>query len=191
MKIRYLSALIFILIFAAAGAILYFSQIGHTDPKGPSSDINQSSHMKITSPAFTANASIPQKYTCDGKGINPPLAVSDVPADAKSLALIVDDPDAPVPGGFVHWILLNVDPKTSEIGENSVPSEAIPGQNGANQSRYTGPCPPTGTHRYFFKIFALDSPLNLDSSAKREDVERAMSGHILDQAELVGLYKRP
>lgn len=147
--------------------------------------------MKISSPAFQNNANIPSKYTCDGDGVNPPLAISGVPAETKSLALIVDDPDAPVPGGFVHWVLFNFDPQTSQIPENSVPAGAIQRQNSAGQSRYASPCPPSGTHRYFFKLFALDAPLALDSSAKREDVEQAMTGHILEQAELIGLYQRP
>lgn len=147
--------------------------------------------MKITSPAFEANTDIPLKYTCDGENLNPPLTISGVPAETKSLALIVDDPDAPVSGGFVHWIVFNFDPKTSEIAENSVPVSATQGQNGSGQSRYTGPCPPSGTHRYFFKLYALDSPLGLDSNAKREDVEGAIRGHTLDQAEMIGLYKRP
>lgn len=153
--------------------------------------ISQTKQMKISSPAFEANANIPAKFTCDGESINPAFTISGVPDEAKALALVMDDPDAPVPGGFVHWVLFNFGPKISEIAENSVPANAIQGQNGAGQSRYTGPCPPTGTHRYFFKLYALDSELALDSSATREDVERAMEGHILGRTELIGLYKRP
>lgn len=146
--------------------------------------------MKITSPAFEANTNIPSKYTCDGDNINPPLKFDGVPAEAKSLALIVDDPDAPVPGGFVHWVIFNIDPATNKIAENSAPENAVQGQGSSGESKYVAPCPPSGTHRYFFKLFALDANLDLDSSATREDVELAMKGHILDQAELIGLYQR-
>ena len=188
MNARFLSAIFFAIIVAAAGAIWHANK-----PAGEPAviNINQTNHMKITSPAFENNSGIPAKYTCDGENINPPLAISDVPAEAKSLALILDDPDAPVSGGFVHWVVFNFDPPTTGSGENSAPAGAIQGQNGASQSRYTGPCPPTGTHRYFFRLYALDEKLDLGASAKREDVLQAMQGHILDQTELIGLYKRP
>lgn len=146
--------------------------------------------MKITSSAFENNAGIPAKYTCDGESVNPPLEFSDVPAEAKNLALIMDDPDAPVPGGFVHWVVFNIDPTTEEIAENSAPANAVQGQGSTGEEKYVSPCPPSGTHRYFFKLYALNVMLNLDSSTKREDVELAMKGHILGQAELIGLYQR-
>lgn len=146
--------------------------------------------MKIESSAFGNNSGIPVKFTCDGQGINPELKFSSVPKEAKSLALIVDDPDAPVSGGFVHWVVFNINPATKEIAENSSPAGAIEGTNGADHTGFVGPCPPTGTHRYFFKLYALDSALDLDSTAKRENVEQAMESHIIEQAELIGLYKR-
>ncbi|TRZ54516.1 YbhB/YbcL family Raf kinase inhibitor-like protein [archaeon] len=146
--------------------------------------------MKISSPAFGENESIPSKFTCDGESISPPLEITGVPGNAQSLALIIDDPDAPMAGGFVHWVVFNINPDTKEIKENSVPENAIEGTTSAGQPGYVGPCPPTGTHHYQFKAYALDTTLDLDSSAKREDVEKAMEGHILDQAMLVGLYKR-
>lgn len=146
--------------------------------------------MKIESPVFQNNESIPAKYTCDGENVSPSLEIKDVPENAKSLALILDDPDAPVAGGFVHWIVFNIDPATKEIGENSAPQNAIEGTNSAGRVGYTSPCPLSGTHRYLFKLYALDATLALDSSAKRENVEKAMEGHILDQATLVGLYQR-
>lgn len=151
---------------------------------------NQSKNMEITSPVFENNANIPAKYSCDGENINPPLEISAVPSEAKSLALIMDDPDAPIAGGFVHWVAFNIDPATKTIGENSHPASGIEGTNSAGKIGYASPCPPSGTHRYFFKLYALDNMLTLDSSAKREDTEKAMQGHILDQAELIGLYQK-
>ncbi|PIU78690.1 MAG: YbhB/YbcL family Raf kinase inhibitor-like protein [Candidatus Moranbacteria bacterium CG_4_10_14_3_um_filter_44_15] len=146
--------------------------------------------MKITSSAFQNNENIPPKYTCDGENASPPLEISDVPAEAKSLALVVDDPDAPLAGGFVHWVVFNINSGTDSIGENSTPQGAVEGMNSAGRTGYTSPCPPSGTHRYFFKLYALGTMLSLDSSATREDVEKAMEGKILDQAILVGLYQR-
>lgn len=144
--------------------------------------------MKITSFAFENNAKIPAKYTCDGENINPPLAFLDIPANAKSLALIVDDPDAPI-GTFVHWILYNLDPGLTEINENSVPKIGQRGVTSAGSSKFVGACPPFGTHRYFFKLYALDLILNLTNPDKTV-LEKAMQGHILEKAELIGLFKR-
>jgi len=145
--------------------------------------------MKISSIAFEQNGQIPKKYTCDGSDVNPPLKFEGVPAEAKSLALIVDDPDAPV-GTWVHWVLWNIDPKTSEIKENSVPKSAKQGMNDFRKHDYGGPCPPSGTHRYFFKLYALDITLNLGPNATKGDIESSIKGHILANAELIGLYKR-
>lgn len=122
--------------------------------------------MKITSPSFQENAFIPSKYTCDGENINPPLVISDVSADAKSLALIVDDPDAPV-GTFVHWLVWNIPPRVGEIKEGSLPEGSIQGTNDFGKKEYGGPCPPSGTHRYFFRLYALNQELNLPEGAKR------------------------
>ncbi|MCD6500585.1 YbhB/YbcL family Raf kinase inhibitor-like protein [bacterium] len=145
--------------------------------------------MKIESSAFKENQSIPEKYTCDGENVNPLLKISEVPEAAKSLVLIVDDPDAPM-GTWVHWTVWNVSSKTTEIPENSVPEGAIEGMTDFGKPGYGGPCPPSGTHRYFFKLYALDTTLGLSSSAKKVDLEKAMEGHILDKAELIGLYSR-
>ena len=145
--------------------------------------------MKLSSPVFENNGIIPPKFTCDGEGVNPPLEISDVPAGAKSLALIVDDPDAPA-GDWVHWTVWNIKPDTKLVDENSVPPEAIEGITDFGKPGYGGPCPPSGTHRYQFKLYALDISLDLDSGAKKADVEKAMEGHILDQTDLVGLYQR-
>ena len=145
--------------------------------------------MKILSPAFEANQTIPPKYTCDGENINPPLQIYDVPAGAKSLVLIFDDPDAPM-GTWVHWTIWNIPPETKEIGENSAPIGAVEGITSFGSRGYGGPCPPSGTHRYFFKLYALDAMLDLPQSAKASDIKKAMKSHILDNAELIGLYKR-
>ncbi|MCX7771085.1 MAG: YbhB/YbcL family Raf kinase inhibitor-like protein [Proteobacteria bacterium] len=145
--------------------------------------------MRITSPAFSNNTLIPKKYTCDGEDVNPPLEFHEVPANAKSLALIVDDPDAPM-GTWVHWVLFNIPPNYKGIEENSVPEGAIEGINDFKKLKYGGPCPPSGTHRYFFKLYALDSLINLKGTIKKDDLERAMKGHIIEKAELIGLYSR-
>lgn len=145
--------------------------------------------MTITSPVFNHNGFIPKKYTCDGEDINPPLEISGVPVNAKSLVLVVDDPDAPGKT-WVHWTLWNINPQTTRIDENSVPAGAVGGVTDFGKPGYGGPCPPSGTHRYFFKIYALDTILNLPASTRKSDLERAMQKHILDQAELIGLYKR-
>lgn len=145
--------------------------------------------MRITSPAFDNNASLPSRYTCDGEDINPPLGLVDVPAEAQSLALIVDDPDAPA-GTWVHWTVWNIPPDVRSLGENSVPSGAGEGMTSFGRTGWGGPCPPSGIHRYFFKLFALDTVLNLTSSVDITTLEKAMEGHILARAELIGWYKR-
>lgn len=145
--------------------------------------------MQLTSPAFQNNAPIPREYTCDGKDTSPPLQISGVPVETKSLVLIVDDSDAPR-GDFVHWLVWNIYPKTEEIAVNSVPVGAVEGTTDFGRTGYGGPCPPSGTHHYQFKLYALDTVLSLDSSARKADLERALRGHILDNAHLTGLYKR-
>ncbi len=145
--------------------------------------------LKLSSTAFENNASIPSKFTCDGMDINPPLAIQGVPSGAKSLALIVDDPDAPS-GMWVHWVVWNIDPKITEIRENSVPKGAAQGMNDFRKRDYGGPCPPSGTHRYFFKLYALDTQLSLGTNAGKKDVEKAMQGHVISQTQIMGTYKR-
>jgi len=142
--------------------------------------------LKITSPAFENNGLIPSKYTCDGQDINPPLRIEGIPEGTQTLALVLDDPDAPM-GTWDHWIVWNI-PPTSKIEENSVPGTE--GMNSFRRQSYGGPCPPGGTHRYFLKAYALDTKLALNPNSKKKDVEKAMQGHILAQGELVGLYKR-
>jgi len=142
--------------------------------------------LKVRSEAFEDGADIPSKYTCQGEDINPPLSIEDLPEGTVSLALIMDDPDAPV-GTWDHWIVWNIRPNKT-IAEGSIPGTQ--GQNDFIQSKYGGPCPPTGMHRYFFKFFALDTFLELKEGSKREALEKVMEGHILGQAELMGKYKR-
>lgn len=145
--------------------------------------------MRIYSSAFQDNTLIPEKYTCDGQNVNPPLKFENVPAAAKSLALIVDDPDAPR-GTWVHWVVWNIDPKTTEIKEHSVPAGAHQGVTDFKRNDYGGPCPPSGTHRYFFKLYALDTMLPLSQRTTKADLEKAMQGHIIEKTETVGLYRR-
>jgi len=144
--------------------------------------------MKITSSAFQQGGNIPSKFTCDGANTSPPLQISDMPSEAKSLVLIVDDPDAPS-GLFTHWAVWNISPQTSAIAEGSTPKGAQ-GTNDFGKSGYGGPCPPSGTHRYYFKIFALDREVVLPSGAKRSELNTAMKGHVIGQGELMGRYSR-
>ena len=145
--------------------------------------------LKLSSMAFGSNGMIPEKYTCDGDDVAPPLAIEGVPESARSLALVVDDPDAPS-GTWVHWVVWNIDPKTAEIAEGSVPHGAHQGMNDFRRLDYGGPCPPSGTHRYFFKLYALDTLLDLEKGAAKAALERAMKGHLLAQAQIIGRYRR-
>jgi Raf kinase inhibitor-like YbhB/YbcL family protein len=145
--------------------------------------------LKIFTHQFAHNGSIPVKYTCDGADASPPLKISGVPGGAKTLALIVDDPDAPA-GTWVHWVVWNIPVDTSEVGEKAVPSGAVQGRNDWGRNDYGGPCPPSGSHRYFFKLYALDAVLTLGAATTKKDLERAMEGHVIGRAELIGVYKR-
>ena len=145
--------------------------------------------MQLTSSAFNHNSFIPEKYTCDGLDINPPLSISDTPKNTQSLLLIIDDPDSPA-GTFIHWLLWNIDPQTTEILEKSIPNGAIEGLTSWGKIGYGGPCPNVGTHRYFFKIFALDFKINLPSPANVTKILPLIRNHILDQAQLTGKYSK-
>ena len=142
--------------------------------------------LKITSPAFVNNGKLPAKYTCDGQGVNPSLDIEGIPKEANSLVLIVDDPDA-VSGTFVHWVVFDI-PAKNIIEENSTPGTE--GVNSAKRHGYVGPCPPSGTHRYFFKAYALNSTLNISENSTKADVEKAMKGKILASGQIIGLYAR-
>lgn len=158
----------------------YFSQ------KKPT-PVDQS--MKLTSPAFENYQKIPALYTCDGKKIHPPFAISGIPDGTKSLVLIVDDPDAPT-GIFTHWVIWNIHPDTVLIEEGKIPSESQEGTNSAGSIGFVPPCPPSGRHRYFFTLYALDAKLGIDGKAVKTDVEKAIAGHVIVQSLLVGVYSR-
>ena len=143
--------------------------------------------MKLNSPAFSNHGSIPLKYTCDGSNISPPLRISGVPEDAGSLALMVEDPDA-TSGDFSHWLAYDIPVSIEGVPEDSTPG--IVGRNDFNKSGYGGPSPISGSHRYNFKLFALDTRLGLPAGKTKAEVLAAMQGHIIDRTELTGLYQR-
>jgi Raf kinase inhibitor-like YbhB/YbcL family protein len=146
--------------------------------------------FELTSSAFAQGEAIPVKYTCDGEDISPPLRWSDPPASTQSFALIADDPDAPV-GTWVHWVLFNLPAETRELPEQATPPGGSQGgKNSWKRTGYGGPCPPGGTHRYFFKLYALDTMLDLAAGATKEQLLKAMEDHILGQAEVMGTYSR-
>ncbi len=147
--------------------------------------------MKITSSAFEQEGSIPSQYTCDGSNINPPLGFSEIPPEAKSLALIMDDPDAMKPAGRVwdHWLIWNMPPETKGIAEGKR-APGITGFNTGGKQTYGGPCPPDAEHRYYFKLYALDTELDIPMNSTKKNIEEAMQGHILERAELMGRYNR-
>ncbi len=146
--------------------------------------------LKLTSPVFDHEAAIPVKYTCDGQDVSPPLVWAEPPAETQSFTLIMDDPDAPV-GTWDHWILFNLPPDTRQLPEAAAPPpNSTGGNNSWQRAGYGGPCPPGGTHRYFFKLYALDTRLELAEGATKDAVLKAMDGHILGQSELMGTYTR-
>lgn len=150
--------------------------------------------IKITSTAFEEGGMIPAKYTCDEEDVSPPLAWDSEPEGTKTLALICDDPDAPM-GTWVHWVLFNLPSDMNELPENILPereldSGARQGMNDFGRIGYGGPCPPGGTHRYYFKLYALDSVLDLEAGAKKPQLLEAMEGHILAEGQLMGKYSR-
>ena len=144
--------------------------------------------MKIASSAFQDSGDIPSKFTCEGSDNSPPLQITGVPSEAKSLVLIADDPDAPS-GLFTHWLIWNIPPQTNSIAEGSAP-KGVHGTNDFGKTEYRGPCPAPGKHRSSFKMFALDRALDLRGGAKRSQVDAAMKGHVIAESELVGNYAR-
>lgn len=145
--------------------------------------------MKLTSSAFDNNQKIPGVYTCDGDNINPPLQISEVPENAESLVLIMDDPDAPG-GTFLHWMMWNIPVDLAEIAENDWPEGAEQGENGAGELGYFGACPPSGVHHYHFKLFALNRKLNVTSNITKSALEKEIEQSLIEKAELVGIYSR-
>ena len=149
--------------------------------------------MLLTSPSFENNTHIPSKFTCDGGGINPELQIQNVPAEAKSLALIIDDPDATRGVTFTHWLVWNINPRTTIIKEESIPPDSTEGVNDFGKVGYGGPCPPASAgkpHRYFFKLYALDSALDLKIGSTKIKLEDEIKKHLVEKTELVGLYQR-
>jgi Raf kinase inhibitor-like YbhB/YbcL family protein len=169
--------------------LIFLIQFSYCQPKG-----EQKMNMSITSSAFYEGGMIPEKYTCEGKDISPSLTWTNVPTGSKSLALICDDPDAPM-GTWVHWVMYNIPPSQLKLDEN-VPVQkefqngTKQGVNGSRRNGYNGPCPPGGTHRYFFKLYALNKMLELEAGATKSQLLNAMEGHILGNAQLMGKYKR-
>ena len=149
--------------------------------------------MKLISPAFLDGGIIPSLYTCEGKNINPPLEIFGVPPTAKSLCLIMDDPDVPAhirpERMYDHWIVFNILPNAHKISENAVP-QGLQGKNTNGKNQYIGPCPPDREHRYFFKLYALDKLLDLHAGATKHAVENAMKGHIIAKCQLMGRYEK-
>jgi Raf kinase inhibitor-like YbhB/YbcL family protein len=171
-------------------AVFAFFLFGCAATNAPSSSPLNPSPMKLFSSAFQNNGVIPKKYTCDGENISPPLSWTDVPDGTKSFVLIHDDPDAVPVAGYVwdHWILINIPSDTKDIAENNrVGVEMI---NSFQQISYGGPCPPNGEHRYYFKLYALDTMLNIPGKSSKADIEKAIEGHVLAKAELIGTYDR-
>jgi Raf kinase inhibitor-like YbhB/YbcL family protein len=170
-----------VLLLVMLGSILSTGALGK--------EVRKMEKLTVTSAAFAEGAAIASKYTCDGGDVNPPLAIGATPANTRSLALIMDDPDAPV-GTWVHWVAWDIPPQTREIPENGIPAGSQQGRNSWKRNDYGGPCPPSGTHRYYFKLYALDTTLALAPSATKADLERAMQGHVLAAGQLMGIYKR-
>lgn len=150
--------------------------------------------FKITSPEFGEGQTLPRKFTCDGVDISPPLSWEDAPAGTVSFTLILNDPDAPA-GDWVHWVLFNIPAETRQLVEG-IPAEKclsdgiMQGRNSWHQVRYGGPCPPTGSHHYFFKLYALDCKLKMEGGVERQEIIYSMQGHILAQTQLMGIYSR-
>lgn len=154
--------------------------------------------MQLTSPVFENEGRIPRKYTCESDDLSPPLQWTDAPGGTKSFALIVDDPDAPDPAApkmvYVHWVLYNIPGDTTQLDENAsrgtLPNGTVTGTNDWQKAEWGGPCPPIGRHRYFFKLYALDTALTGLSTPTKKDLESAMQGHVLAEAQLMGTYQK-
>ncbi len=174
------------------GAIWYFSS-GRRQPAPVGLEDFAKGGMRVASPAFEQNGPIPLHFACTregGDGVSPPLEISGVPAEAKSLALALEDPDAPI-GTWTHWTLWNMSPRLTSLREGTVPQGAVQGANSAGQKGYFGPCPPTGAHRYLFKVYALDETLQLPDDTDPQALRQALLPHVVGQAVLVGTFRKP
>lgn len=186
---RILAIIVVVAVLGVAGLFM-----GILSPSTTNVPTQNQSGMILTSPAFKNGEEIPTRYSCDGEKISPPLAWTNAPAGTRSFLLIVDDPDASR-GTFTHWVIFNIPALVSSLPENvptdpTLPNGATQGQNGAGRIGYTSPCPPSGTHRYMFQLYALDAQLTLAPDATKQDVLNAMQGHIIAQTTLTGLYGR-
>ncbi|MGE5323657.1 MAG: YbhB/YbcL family Raf kinase inhibitor-like protein [Actinomycetota bacterium] len=151
--------------------------------------------FQLTSKAFQAQGNIPSQFTCEGRNISPELSWSGAPEGTKTFALVLHDPDAPHPGGYTHWVAFNIPATVKGVPENApknteFPGGGVQGKNDAGKNGYTGPCPPSGTHRYYFQLYAVDGQIELGSGARKDDLEKALKGHVLGQTELMGMYKK-
>jgi Raf kinase inhibitor-like YbhB/YbcL family protein len=174
--------------------MLFFCSYKNGEQTATGAEGGKKMEIKITSPAFEEGGMIPSRYTCDGEDISPPLQWEGVPEGTMSIALISDDPDAPM-GTWVHWVVYNIPPDKTELAENFGDDETLPdgtrqGLNSFRNIGYGGPCPPSGTHRYFFKIYAVDKIIDVVSIADKPTLLKAMEGHILGQGRLMGKYAR-
>jgi Raf kinase inhibitor-like YbhB/YbcL family protein len=182
---------IWIIILAFAGALIFTFWSGDEPLTAPQNEASMQ-ELKITSSAFTQDGMIPERFTCDGDDLSPPIDISGVPKEAKTLALIMHDPDAPHSGGWTHWVkwnMKNVESGMLNIEEGKEP-EGLAGKGTGGNTAYQGPCPPSGTHRYFFSVYALDTLLSLKAGATKTELESAMEGHILAKGELMWRYAR-
>ena len=183
---------IWIIILAFAGALIFTFWSGGEPLTAPQNEASMQ-ELKIMSSAFAHNSMMPERFTCDGTDAIPPLDIAGIPAGTKTLALIVHDPDAPRAGGWTHWVIYNIKMENENskmtIGEGEEPN-GIAGRGTGGELTYQGPCPPSGTHRYFFMVYALDATLPLGAGSTKAELEEVMQGHILGEGELIGLYSR-
>jgi Raf kinase inhibitor-like YbhB/YbcL family protein len=183
------------IVILALAMLILAAGFCRSDERAPGKSENAATKIHLTSPTFADGAAIPSKYTCDGENISPPVAWGKFPEKTKSLALVCDDPDAPA-GTWVHWVIFNIPPIFNALSEKAPPEEILPpgtkqGRNDFNRIGYGGPCPPRGNpHRYFFKLYALDTKLSVHPGATKKELMAAIEGHILAQGQLMGTYKR-
>jgi Raf kinase inhibitor-like YbhB/YbcL family protein len=191
-KIIFIALAALIILALAAGIIIFKRKPNSEKINSEANTVENQEikiNMKLTSPAFENNSLIPAKYTCDGENVSPPLKISDVPEGTISLALVVDDPDAPA-GDWTHWVVWNIDPNLSEIVEGKSPNGAVIGANDFGKREWEGPCPPSGTHHYQFRLYALDTKLDISPEDTKNSFSKSLEGHILQETKLIGLYKK-